>query len=121
MQRKTNAALTTAAGGAAPAGEGATAARGATPSEAPAAAPPQQQVVVRRPSGAPTSGAKKGRLDGDCSLITTFNRDAILKHLTALRDDFNAGVTPDIIRINVTRILDVRCTLRSARVCCSHL
>lgn len=56
------------------------------------------------PGGAKRS--TKGRLDGDSTLIATFTRKQIMQHLTSLRDDFNATVTPDQIRQMTTILLD---------------
>ena len=50
-----------------------------------------QPAVARKPT-------RKGKVDGDCTLIATFTRDQILKHLAGLRDDFNAGVTAQSVR-----------------------
>lgn len=55
--------------------------------------------------GASTGGQRKGKVDGDCSLANTFNDVQIIRLMTSLRDDFNAGVAPGEIRMRVTLIL----------------
>lgn len=54
--------------------------------------------------------AKRGRVDGNCSLIATFTQEQINQHLTSLRDDFNAGISPETIRQQVNTLLDVLMT-----------
>ena len=56
----------------------------------------QQQLQPQQPQR-----TKKGKIDGDSTLLATFNRGQILRHLDSLRQDFNAGITPDVIRVSV--------------------
>ena len=63
----------------------------------------QQQQQGQGQDGQPKP--KKGKLDGDCCLVATFNREEILQLMTGLRDDFNADVTPELIRLQVTQLL----------------
>jgi len=71
---------------------------------------PTQQLVPRAPSGTAGGGGaqpKKGKLDGDCCLIATFTPHQILRHMTSLREDFNANETADSIRAHVSPFMNM--------------
>ena len=69
----------------------------------------QQQRGASAGSAAGVGGAaaadpskpKRGKIDGDSTLIATFNKSQIMSHLNSLQFDFNAGITPDVIRVRV--------------------
>lgn len=73
--------------------------------------PSSSVTASQAPAARPSA---KARIDGNCTLIATMSKVEILRHLTALREDCNAIVTPEQIRIEMGEIMNrifeqVRC------------
>lgn len=83
------------------------AAKEAAAREAAAAA---QAAAAKAAAGAGGGGGhghkRAGRLDGDCTLIASFSRDQITKHLNALRDENPVTTTPERLRQLILPLID---------------
>ena len=64
------------------------------------------QALMREKAAVPRPN-KRGKVDGDCTLVATFSRDVIMRHLASLRDDFNAGISCKEIRNVVLPLLQM--------------
>ena len=54
----------------------------------------------------PPRTSSKARIDGNCTLIATMGKADILRHLTSLREDCSALVSPEQIRVEMGDILN---------------
>lgn len=58
------------------------------------------------PPPPPPRASSKARIDGNCTLIATMGKADILRHLTSLREDCSALVSPEQIRVEMGEILN---------------
>lgn len=90
------------------------AAAAAAAAEAAAAAKAAAAAAATSSAGHHSQHKRTGRLDGDCTLIASFSRDQITKHLNSLRDENPVTTTPEKLRLLILPLIDKLLSMQDA-------